>query len=93
VVLKEANTWLGFGPCELGNKLVRFNFGNSLNNIPQLTDFGNIGGLNHPASISVVKENSLWYLLITSETNTLSRIYFGTSLLNNPTGQNLGNPV
>jgi gliding motility-associated-like protein len=91
VVLKEGSTWLAFGPCEHGNNLVRFNFGNSLNNIPQLTDLGNLGNLNGPCSIRAVQENNLWYFLVTNETNSLTRISFGTSLQNTPTGQNLGN--
>jgi uncharacterized protein (TIGR02145 family) len=90
-IIKEGTTWLGFACCSTADKVVRFNFGNSLNNIPVLTDFGNFGILTGPSVICLVRENFLWYGLITDGLN-LIRLSFGNSLLNTPTGENLGNP-
>jgi uncharacterized protein (TIGR02145 family) len=93
VITQEGTTWIGFVACSLGQKLVQLNFGNSLTNIPVATDFGSLGGvLIQPSAICLMQENSLWYAMIMAGGNTLARITFGNSLLNVPTGVNLGNP-
>jgi len=91
-ITQQGTTWVGFATCSTGNKLVRFNFGTSLANIPVMTDFGNLAGFNAPGAICLVQENTLWYAMVMAGGNTLARITFGTSLLNTPTGVNLGNP-
>ncbi len=90
-IIKEGTTWLAFACCSAGDKLVRFNFGTSLNNIPLMTDFGNLGILILPTAVCLVQENLLWYGLIVDGSN-LIRLTFGNSLLNIPLGDNLGNP-
>ncbi len=93
VITQEGSTWLGFVTCSIGVSLSRLNFGNSLANTPVVTNFGDLGGvLIQPFSICLVQENSLWYAMIMASGTTLARISFGTSLLNVPTGINLGNP-
>ncbi len=92
VVMKQGTTWLGFATCSWGNRFVRFNFGNSLSNIPALTDFGNLGVMTLPGSLTIVQENSLYYAIILDNGINLIRLSFGNSLLNAPTAQNLGNP-
>ncbi|MCX6306698.1 MAG: hypothetical protein NT040_17160 [Bacteroidetes bacterium] len=93
VITKVGSTWLGFVTCSLGQSLSRLNFGTSLANIPILTDFGSLGGvLIQPFSICLVEENALWYAMIMASGTSLARITFGSSLLNPPTGVNLGNP-
>ena len=90
---KEGNIWLAFVTSTTGNNLLRFNFGTSLINIPTYEAFGNIGGFNSPNQIGIISENGIWYLFFANGSgNTLSRINFGNSLLNAPTGENLGNP-
>ncbi|MEI7727413.1 MAG: hypothetical protein WCK09_20050, partial [Bacteroidota bacterium] len=92
-IIKEGTTWLGFVTCSLGQKMIRLNFGTSLTNIPVATDFGSLGGvLIQPFAICLAQENSLWYAMVMAGGNTLARITFGPSLLNTPTGVNLGNP-
>ena len=74
------------------NNMIRIDFGNSLNNAPTAIDLGNIGGMNEPVGFYPVQENGLWSLFVVNKkSNSLSRLDFGTSLLNNPTGVNLGN--
>src|SRR5271157_2664459 len=89
VVTQEGTTWLAFATCTLGDKFVRFNFGNSLTNIPVLTDFGNFGVMTQPGPLCIIQDNSLWYGF--AGDNVLIRLRFGTSLLNTPTAENLGN--
>ena len=93
VITREGTTWIGLVTCSIGQNLVRLDFGSNLTNTPVVTDFGDLGGvLTSPFSICLVQENSLWYALVVASGSTLARITFGTSLLNTPTGVNLGNP-
>jgi len=90
-ILNESGTWVGFITCTWGNKLIRLNFGNSLLNTPVLTDLGTIGFLNMPSTFCIIRENNTWYAMVVNYgDNTLTRLTFGNSLLNNPTGVNLG---
>lgn len=90
-ILKEGNTWIGIVTCSIGNAIGRFNFGNSLSTTPTYINLGNIGGLSTPYQFFLVYENNLWYMiLVNGGNNTISRISFGSSLLNTPTGINLG---
>jgi gliding motility-associated-like protein len=88
----ENGTWIGFLTCSWGDKMVRLNFGNSLMNNPLLTNLGTPGSMNMPTTFCFIKENDLWEALIVNYgDNTLTRLSFGNSLLNTPTGVNLGN--
>jgi uncharacterized protein (TIGR02145 family) len=90
-IFKEGNTWIGFLTCSTGNKFIRLNFGTSLLNSPVLTDFGTPGAMNQPFSFRIINENGIWYgLVANSGNNTMTRLIFGPSLLNSPTGTNLG---
>jgi gliding motility-associated-like protein len=93
-IIKEGTTWLGFITSSLSNNLVRLNFGTSLANTPTEINFGNVGGFISAGPSCLVQENGLWWMLVNNGANygSLSRLYFGTSLFNTPTGQNLGNP-
>jgi len=90
-IQNEAGTWIGFITCGLGNKFVRLNFGTSLLNTPVLTDFGAPGSMNFPGPFRLVQENGNWYgLVVNTGNNTMTRLTFGSSLLNTPTGVNVG---
>ena len=90
-VLNEGGTWIAFLACTLGNKFVRLNFGNSLMNSPVLTDLGLPGSMNMPSTLCMINENGIWYALVVNYgNNTITRLSFGTSLLNTPVGVNLG---
>ncbi|MCX6252772.1 MAG: hypothetical protein NTX61_18710 [Bacteroidetes bacterium] len=93
VIIKEGSTWLGFLTNATANSLIRLNFGASLlNTTPTLINMGSVGGLNHPDQLQLVHDNGLWYMfIVNSGNNTLTRISFGNSLLNPPSGTNLGN--
>ncbi len=92
-IIKENSTWIGFATCTVSGVLLRLNFGNSLLNTPTYENLGNLANFNYPNQIGPVYENQNWYLFAANGmSNTFSRINFGNSLLNSPTGINLGNP-
>jgi gliding motility-associated-like protein len=90
---KDGTTWYGFTVNASNNSVTRFTFGNSLANTPVATNLGNIGGLNYPEGIFLIKNGNSFHLFVTNRnSNGLSRLDFGASLANTPTGVNLGNP-
>ncbi len=61
-------------------------------NAPHAVDLGNVGLLNGPVGFYPVQENGNWYLYVANQlSNSISRLDFGNSLTNEPTGVNLGN--
>ena len=73
--------------------VTRLDFGASFVNPPTGQNLGNLGNLSNPAGIFSIQDNGNWYLFLTSQgNNTLTRLDFGSSLLNTPTPVNLGNP-
>lgn len=75
-----------------GNTITRLDFGNSISNVPQGVNLGNIGSLFTPDDMSVIFFAGNWYgFVVNEDDNTLTRLDFGNSLLNTPTGINLGN--
>ncbi len=91
-ITKENDTWIGLTTNKVSNSITRFNFGNTLANIPTGTNLGTIGNLSFPTGFSPIRSNGNWYLLITNEsTDSFSRLNFGPSLNNIPTGEELDN--
>ncbi len=89
---QEGNTWIGFITCSTGNNLVRLNFGSTLANTPAYEDMGTINGLLYePSAIVMINDYGTWRMFASGPNETLVRLDFGTSLLNQPTGVNLGN--
>ena len=101
-VFKEGNSWYGLGISTLQNKVIRYEFTNSFDNIPTATDLGNVGNLEFPTGIYAINDNGFWRVFVTNGGDdfyhnpnanyTISRLDFGSSLLNTPSGVNLGNP-
>jgi len=91
-ITKENDEWIGLTSNKVSNSITRFNFGNSLSNIPTGTNLGNVGSLDFPTGFSPIRTNGNWYLLITNEAgDSFSRINFGNSLNNTPTGEEISN--
>jgi gliding motility-associated-like protein len=92
-LVKEGNEWLGFCTDSAANRLVRFRFGTTLGNLPTASLVNLPAGvLVHPGQFVMARENDNWYMFVcNSGENTISRLEFGSSLLNQPTGVNLGN--
>lgn len=92
-ITKENNNWYGLTVNAYNNTVTRFDFGTSFQNPPVATNLGNLGNLSYPDGIFPVLENGNWHAFVTNMTsNTISRLDFGSSLSNTPTGTNLGNP-
>lgn len=92
-ITEDGNNFYGFTVNINNNTITRFDFGTDLENQPAGTNLGNIGNLSYPCGLSFVNSNGSWYAFITNRnSNTISRLSFGTSLLNIPTGNNIGNP-
>lgn len=92
-VFKDAGNWYGFVANYRNNTITRFHFGTDFSNVPVATNLGNLGSLSGPTGLCPINDNGVWRLFVTNFTgNTISRIDFGNSLLNTPTGSvNLGN--
>jgi len=99
-VFKDGVNWYGLTINALTNTITRFNFTSSFINTPTGLNLGNIGGLNFPTGIYAIKKNNLWHAFVSNAGNggsnssnaSLTRLDFGNSLLNTPTGTNIGNP-
>lgn len=90
----ENGNWFGIvtGGMSGGERIVRLNFGSTLANIPTATNFGNLGGLSYPQRIKIFQSGGSYYgFIVNRDNNTITRISFGSSLSNTPTGINLGN--
>lgn len=85
---KDGDNWFGFVADAGGNKLVRFSFGNSLNNNPT---FSNVNGFLTAAGVDIVQVNNEWFGIV-SIFNFPSKIIilkFGNSLANTPTTEEI----
>jgi gliding motility-associated-like protein len=93
-VIKDDGTWYALitGGQGINSRIVRLNFGNSLNNVPTSLNLGNIGNLDSPMDLFMFEENNNWYgYTVNFNSNTITRFNFGNSLNNRPHGLNLGN--
>ena len=90
-MFEENNNWYGYTVNFNSNTITRFNFGNSLNNRPDGRNLGNIGNLDGPGGFISWREDNNWYLFIANlNSNQITRLDFGSSLFNIPTGVNIG---
>ena len=92
-ITQENNNFYGFTINIRNNTITRFDFGNSLANNPTGVNLGTVGKLNYPCGFSFINTNGNWYAFVTNRnSNSISRLSFGNSLTNTPTGANIGNP-
>jgi len=93
-VFQDNTHWYGITVNTANNTVTRFDFGTSFTNTPTAVNLGNIGNLNGPTGVHAIKDdNGKWHVFIANAlSSTISRLDFGSSLLNTPTGVNLGNP-
>ncbi len=77
----------------IGGSTFYWNFcSGSLSDTPQGDNLGNIGNLNKPVYSSIIKDGVNYFAFITNlPDGSISRLDFGNSLSNTPTGINLGN--
>jgi len=90
-IVYDSGNYYGFAINSRTTEFLRLNYGSSLNNIPTVTNFGNLtNGLPvNPTSLYIVRDtfSAHWFVFVCggfeASTSTLGRIDFG-SHLNNP---------
>ncbi len=99
IAVDNGHYW-GFVANRTTDELVRLDFGNSLTNVPTVTNYGNANGTlpHYTSGLSVVKDDSgRWFMFVcggTDPTNaSFARYDFGRSLGNTPNAVNFGNPL
>jgi gliding motility-associated-like protein len=90
VIGYDGTDWVGFCTNFPAKTVTRFSWGNDLSSIPIVNDLGNLGGLTRPMQPALINDGTGWYMFV-ANTLSLVQIQFGNSLLNTPTGTNLGN--
>jgi gliding motility-associated-like protein len=94
-VIEDNGNWYVFvvGGQREESRLVRLAFGNSLDNDPVVTNFGNTGDMDYPGDLYMVFDLGNWYgFTVNYNSNTITRFSFGSSPANVPVSTNLGNP-
>src|SRR5258708_16988755 len=94
----DAGTWYGFLMNRDGNNIFRFDFGDDLENVPTITDLGNINGiLSGPQNLEFVKEGGVYYGILTNFLGVnLIRLNFLSGPAAAPTAKDLdifGGPI
>ncbi len=91
-LFKDKNNWYGFTTNTSNNSITRFNFGTNFSNPPTAVNLGSLGSLSYPTGIYTISDNGFWRIFITNgNSNSITRLDFGNSLLNDPVAVNLGN--
>lgn len=96
-IIKDGSKWVGLVANKFNNTLTRLDFTSGFISMPVAVNLGNIGSLNSPNGLQVINDNGLWRVFVSNQgtgnpaTTSLTRLDFGNSLLNNPSGTNLGN--
>jgi gliding motility-associated-like protein len=91
-LFQASGLWYGYYLNGLSGNLERLDFGLALTNTPNVTDLGNPGGLAFPTAIHFVKQLGSYYGFVVNRlSSSMSRLDFGTSMLNTPSVVNLGN--
>ncbi len=92
-ITKFNGEWVGFAGHHWLTNITRYDFGNSLANIPTVQSLPGHGMLSSPDYFALHKQGGEWYMLITNlSANNTVRYHFGLDLKNNnPTAYNLGN--
>lgn len=87
-IVKDQNEWYAFATSS-NNKILRLDYGNSLNNVPTVNDLGNPNSLlNVSYTTRVIKENGNWYGLVTNNSaSQLIRLSFGSEITATPTAE------
>lgn len=93
-VFQENSKWYGFTLNSVGQTMTRFEFGSDFSNPPIAVNLGSYGNFSGPTGIFAINDNGFWRVFITNEleNSKITRLDFGSSLLNVPKVVDLGNP-
>jgi gliding motility-associated-like protein len=90
-IFQENGDWYGMTTNGFTGNLIRLDFGASITSVPALVNLGNPGTLSFPTGLWPVFDGTNWHLFVVNRlSQTLSRLDFGTSLLNPAVETNLG---
>jgi gliding motility-associated-like protein len=92
-IFKEGINYYGYYFNGLSSNLVRLDFGSDIKNSPIVNDLGNPGlQLAFPTDMKVVNQAGVYYGFVVNRlSNRVTRLRFGSSLLNVPVAFNMGN--
>lgn len=98
-LFEEGNNWYGFTVNAENNTITRFDFTSSFDNTPTAVNLGNLGNLAYPTGLYAINDAGNWMVFITNSgdrtrtggVSSITRLDFGSSLLNTPTAVNIGN--
>lgn len=77
-----SNSYIGFGTSFAYGTIFKFNFGNSLLNIPTVSTI--VTGVYGAQGLQLIKENGTWHLLMVSNNNSFYNYSLGDNLNNIP---------
>jgi len=93
-VVQNNGSWFAFAidQASAPNRILRFDFGASLTNVPIITNLGNPQNLlNSALGLYLLEENGLWYAFVANTgSNDLLKLSFGSELTNVPSIESLG---
>lgn len=93
--VRDEDTWYQFVSARNSNIIYRISYGTSLSNVPTVVDFFDAttpGNLSTPRKMVFWYESNNWYALVANlGSQSITRLDFGTSLVNMPTSTDLGN--
>lgn len=93
-IVKDENQWWGFIVGGTGNeRLIRLDFGNSLENIPTTTNLENFADFTFPNELQIEQNGLDWYGLTLNrwQGGSVSVFEFENGLSELPSGFNIGN--
>ena len=83
-IVEDNGLYYGFTVSQGSGNIYRFDFSSGIVGLPEIVDLGNPNAvLVRPLSIEVIKEDGLWYGIIT-DTQNLYRLLFGENIQNDP---------
>ena len=93
IVFPENGNYYGLTENVNDNTLTRLSFGPDFTAAPSGVNLGNIGNLNYPCGLTYIRYGgNLYVYMVNRLTNSISRLDFGNSVLNTPTGTVVGDP-
>ena len=93
IIFPENGNYYGLTENVNDNTLTRLSFGPDFTATPTGVNLGNIGNLNYPCGLTYIRYNGNLYVYIVNRViNSITRLDFGNSVLNTPTGTVVGDP-
>lgn len=90
---EESGNWFALVANSGGNNILRLNFGSNIKSVPTVQNLGTFGLLTTPNGIEIVEdEGSLSVFVTNSGVSEITRLDFGSSIVNVPTASSFSVP-